>query len=284
MRIVYVNGEFVPEADAKISVFDRGFLFADAVYEGVAVIAGKLVDFKAHMDRLARSCGELDIPLNFDYEQLLDLNRQIVARNDMAEGFIYLQMTRGSADRDFAFDNTKMQQSLVIFTQSKPLLQNPKVDIGITVVSVDDLRWGRCDIKTVQLLYPSLAKMEAVKQGADDAWFVKDGMVMEGTSNNAFIVTKDDVIVTRQLSNAILPGITRSALLKYTNETGLRLEERGFTLEEAYEAKEAFITSSSLFVMPVTHINKKPIGDGKSGDISKRLRKLYIEESLKTVI
>lgn len=284
MRIVYVNGEFKPENEATVSVFDRGFLFADAVYEGIAVIDGKLIDFPAHIARLERSCKALDIPLTYDYEQLLELNRQVVARNDLQEGFLYLQISRGVADRDFAFNNDELTQSVVIFSQIKSIINNPAIETGISLITIDDLRWGRCDIKTVQLLYPSLAKMEAKKQGADDAWFVKDGVVMEGTSNNAFIITKDDVIVTRPTSNQILPGITRAAILQYAEENQMQIEERQFTKEEAYQAKEAFISSATTFMFPVVKIDGLLIGDGQVGEHVKKLRALYIKESIARAI
>lgn len=284
MRIVYVNGEFKPENEATISVFDRGFLFADAVYEGIAVIGGKLIDFPAHIARLERSCKALDMPLTYDYEQLLELNRQVVARNDLQEGFLYFQISRGVADRDFAFNNDELTQSVVIFSQPKSILKNPAIETGISVITIDDLRWGRCDIKTVQLLYPSLAKMEAKKQGADDAWFVKDGVVMEGTSNNAFIITQDDVIVTRPTSNQILPGITRAAILQYAEGNQMKVEERQFTKEEAFKAKEAFISSATTFMFPVVKIDGFSIGDGQVGEHVKKLRALYIKESIARAI
>lgn len=284
MRIVYLNGDFVEEAHAKISVFDRGLLFADAVYEGIAVVHGKLIDFKGHIDRLARSCNEINMPYQVSHDDLLTMLRNLVSKNQMDEGFIYLQVSRGSADRDFAFDNDQMTPSVIAFTQKKPLLDNPIADKGISIVTIEDKRWKRCDIKTVQLLYPSLAKMEAQKQGADDAWFVSDNIVLEGTSNNAFIVTQDDVIVTRPTSNSILPGITRAAILAYANETGSKVEERTFTVEEALAAKEAFITSASTFLFPVISINGQMIGDGKVGPVARRTREIYIEESLKQAV
>lgn len=284
MRIVYVNGEFKPENEAQISVFDRGFLFADAVYEGIAVVGGKLIDFPAHINRLARSCRELDIPHKTDHDELLKILRGLVEQNQLDEGFIYLQVTRGAADRDFVFDNDKLSPSIVVFTQEKKLVKNPIAKSGIKIATVDDLRWGRCDIKTVQLLYPSLAKMEAKKRGADDAWFVKDGMVLEGTSNNAFIVTDDNTIVTRALSNSILHGITRAAVLNYVAETGMTFEERTFSVDEAKAAKEAFLTSASTFMLPVIEINGHKIGNGAAGPNVERMRALYISESLKRAI
>lgn len=284
MRIVYVNGNFVPEEKAQISIFDRGLLYADAVYEGIAVLHGKLIDFKGHIDRLTRSCGEIDMPYQVDHDDILEMLRTLISKNDMTEGFIYLQVSRGAADRDFVFDNAQMTPSVIAFTQDKPLLNNPIADKGISVITIDDKRWKRCDIKTVQLLYPSLAKMEAKKQGADDAWFVSDNVVLEGTSNNAFIVTQHDDIVTRPTSNAILPGITRAAILAYAQEQGVSVFERSFTVEEALAAKEAFITSASTFLFPVTKINGQPIGEGKAGPIAKRIRQIYIDESVKRAV
>lgn len=284
MRKVYVNGAFVAENEAKISIFDRGVLFADAVYEGIAVLDGKLIDFKGHIDRLERSCGEINMPYHVDHDALLSILRDLVARNHMEEGFIYLQVSRGSADRDFAFDNNKMTPSVIAFTQSQPLLKTPVADKGMSIITVEDQRWKRCDIKTVQLLYPSLAKMEALKAGADDAWFTSDRIVLEGTSNNAFIVTRDGVIVTRPTSNAILPGITRASVLRYAAESGATVEERAFTVDEAMNAKEAFITSARSFVLPVIKINDQVIGGGTPGEVAKRTREIYIEESFKRAV
>lgn len=284
MRTIFVNGKFVDETDAVISIFDRGFLFADAVYEGIAVLGRKLVDFEGHIARLKRSCGELDILYEADADAILKILKALVDKNDLDEGFIYFQVSRGAAERDFAFDNSKMVPSVVSFTQAKKIIDNPIAKKGISVATVEDLRWGRCDIKTVQLLYSSLSKMEAQKRGADDAWLVKDGVVLEGTSNNAYIVTSENVIVTRPLSRAILPGITRAAILQYAEEAGVKVVAREFTVEEAKTASEAFITSASAFVFPVVEIDGQQIGDGKPGEVSKRLRELYIQESLKRAI
>lgn len=284
MRTVYVNGQFVAENEAQISVFDRGLLFADAVYEGIAVVNQKLIDFKGHINRLTRSCGEIDMPYRVDHDRLLAILRDLVAHNHLEEGFIYLQVSRGSADRDFAFDNDQMVPSVVAFTQAKPLLKNPSAEKGISVVTVEDKRWKRADIKTVQLLYASIAKMEARKKGADDAWFVSDNIVLEGTSNNAFIVTPDDVIVTRPTSHEILPGITRAAILAYAEEQGTKVEERPFTINEAMAAQEAFSTSASTFLLPVIKINDQIIGNGQVGPVARRIRDIYIEESLKRAV
>ncbi|MEW7007140.1 D-amino-acid transaminase [Lentilitoribacter sp. EG35] len=284
MRTIFVNGKFVDESDAVISVFDRGFLFADAVYEGIAVLGRKLVDFNGHIDRLKRSCGELDIPYQADGDEIQEVLKTLIERNNLDEGFIYFQVSRGAAERDFVYDNSAMTPSVVSFTQAKSIIDNPVAKKGISIATVEDLRWGRCDIKTVQLLHSSLSKMEAQKRGADDAWLVKDGVVLEGTSNNAYIVTNENTIVTRPLSRAILPGITRAAILQYAEETGIKVEAREFTVEEAKAANEAFITSATTFLFPVVEIDGQQIGDGKPGEISKRIRELYIQESLKRAI
>ena len=207
-RIVYVNGAFVPEAEARVSVFDRGFLFADGVYEVTSVLSGKLLDFDGHARRLERSLAELDMPMPMTQDALLEVHRRLVAENGIEDGLVYLQVTRGAADRDFAYPPKDTPQTVVLFTQSKPgLADNPAAQTGLKIVTLPDLRWDRRDIKTVQLLYPSMGKMAAKAQGADDAWMVEDGVVTEGTSNNAYIV-KDGTIVTRHLGNEILHGIT----------------------------------------------------------------------------
>lgn len=284
-RIVFVNGAFVPEKDAKISVFDRGFLMADGVYEVTTVVGGRLVDFAGHMARLARSLAALAMPAPADASELLAIHREMVARNAFEEGLIYLQVTRGAADRDFAYPPEGTAPSLVLFTQAMPVLERESVRQGIRVASVPDLRWGRRDIKTVQLLYPSMAKMEARAKGADDAWMVDDsGRVTEGSSNNAYIVTQEGAIVTRQLSHAILHGITRAAVVRLARETGLAVEERGFTPDEAKAAREAFITSASAFVTPVIAIDGTAIGDGTPGETTRRLRDIYIAEALGSAI
>ncbi len=279
-RIVYVNGDFVAEQDAKISVFDRGFLMADGVYEVTTVVGGKLIDFASHMARLRRSLAELRMDAPADEAELLAIHRELVRQNGLDEGLIYMQVTRGAADRDFAFPPAGTPTTLVLFTQALPVLERENVRTGIKVASVPDLRWARRDIKTVQLLAPSLAKMEAKERGADDAWMVADdGFVTEGSSNNAYIV-KDRTVVTRPLSNAILHGITRAAVLKLAASSDVSFEERAFTLDEAKDADEAFITSASAFVTPVVAIDGAAVGTGQPGPVTKRLREFYIAESL----
>ena len=285
-RIVYVNGAYMPEQEATVSIFDRGFLMADGVYEVTSVLQGKLIDFEGHAQRLKRSLDALDMAMPMPIDELLGVHRELVARNGIEEGMIYLQVTRGSAgDRDFAFpDPEETPVTLVMFTQNKPgLADSPAAKIGIKVISIDDIRWGRRDIKTVQLLYPSMGKMMAKKAGADDAWMVQDGFVTEGTSNNAYIV-KNGQIITRALSNDILHGITRSAVLRFAEEAQMELVERNFTIDEAQSADEAFVTSASTFVMPVVEIDGQTLGAGMPGPIAARLREIYLEESLKQAI
>ncbi|KZY51927.1 D-amino-acid transaminase [Sulfitobacter sp. KE29] len=286
MRTVYVNGEYLPEDQAKISIFDRGFLMADGVYEVTSVLNGKLIAFDGHAQRLTRSMSELDMRAPATTEELLEIHRELVRLNDIKDGLIYLQVTRGSdGDRDFAFpDPETTAPSLVLFTQSKPgLADNPAARDGIRVISIEDIRWGRRDIKTVQLLYPSMGKMMAKKAGVEDAWMVEDGFVTEGTSNNAYIV-KDGKIVTRETSNDILHGITRKAVLELAREAQMQVEERNFTIEEAQQADEAFVTSASAFVTPVVEIDGAKIGSGTPGKLAPRLREIYLEEMRKTAI
>lgn len=285
-RTVYVNGQYLPEEDAKISIFDRGFLMADGVYEVTSVLDGKLIAFDGHAARLQRSLSELDMASPVDMDELLNIHRELVSRNDITDGLIYMQVTRGSAgDRDFVFpDPETTPPTLVLFTQSKPgLADNPAAKVGMSVISIEDIRWGRRDIKTVQLLYPSMGKMMAQKAGAGDAWMVEDGVVTEGTSNNAYIV-KNGKIITRHLSNDILHGITRAAVLRYAREAQMEIEERAFSIEEAQAADEAFVTSASAFVMPVVEIDGVKLGDGTPGKVAARLREIYLDESRKAAI
>ncbi|WP_412551207.1 D-amino-acid transaminase [Shimia sp. MIT910701] len=284
-RTVYVNGEYLPEEDAKISIFDRGFLMADAVYEVTSVLDGKLIDFEGHAVRLKRSLDELEMAEPCSKDELLAIHRKLVEDNGIVEGLVYLQVSRGSdGDRDFVFPSEDTPPSIVLFTQNKPgLADSPAAKKGAKIISIEDIRWGRRDIKTVQLLYPSMGKMMAKKAGADDAWLVEDGYVTEGTSNNAYFV-KDGVIVTRPLSNDILHGITRKAVLRMAAEAQLKIEERLFTVEEAQGADEAFTTSASAFVMPVVEIDGVALGDGTPGPIATRLREIYLDESKKAAI
>lgn len=280
-RTVYVNGEYVDEGKASLSIFDRAVLFADAVYEVAAVIDGALVDYPAHQQRLARSLIELDIPLPVDAESLLDIHHQLLERNALTEGLIYLQVSRGIADRDFVMPSAA-KPSLVLFTQAMPLIESAPAKRGLRVISQPDLRWGRRDIKTTQLLFASLMKTQAVAAGVDDVWLHQNGMITEATSSNAHIITAAGVLVTRPLSNEILHGITRAAVLDYAAESGVEVEQRAFSLEEAMAASEAFNTSATAFVTPVIEIDGVPIGTGLPGPAARRLRELYLLRSRST--
>ena len=285
-RTVYLNGEYLPENEAKVSIFDRAFLMADGVYEVTSVLDGKLIDFDGHAVRLARSLNELDMKNPISKEDLLEVHRELVRLNNIEEGLVYLQITRGAPnDRDFVFpDPETTEPTIVLFTQNKPGLGNdPKAKQGLKIISIEDQRWGRRDIKTVQLLYPSLGKMMAKKAGADDAWMVQDGFVTEGTSNNAYFI-KGNTIVTRALSNDILHGITRAAVLRFAEEAQMKVEERNFTIEEAQTGDEAFISSASAFVMPVIEIDGVQLGDGTPGARVARLREIYLEEMRKAAV
>lgn len=276
-RIFYVNGEFVPESDAKISVLDRGFLFADGVYEVSTILDGQLIDNTAHLKRLHRSLNELGMRAPVTDEQITEAQLKLIELNQVDQGGLYLQITRGVADRDFAFPPDDTQPTMVMFTQNKNILDDPKIKQGLKVISLPDQRWMRRDIKTVGLLGPSLAKQAALDAGAHDAWMVEEGFVTEGTSNNAYIVTTDGDIKTRQLGTEILSGITRAAVLKLCEQSQHKIIEEAFTVDEVKNAAEAFITSASTFVLPVVSIDGVDIGDGRPGPVTLRLRDLYIE-------
>lgn len=281
-RMFYVNGDFVEEQNATISVLDRGFLFADAVYEVSTILAGRLVDNTAHLKRLGRSLGELRMAPPCSDRDIETAQTKLVELNGVTEGMLYLQVSRGVADRDFAYP-TNPKSSLVMFTQAKNLIDSPLAKSGMKVISIPDIRWQRRDIKTVGLLAPSMGKQAAMDAGAHDAWMVEDGFVTEGTSNNAYIVRQDNVIQTRQLGNEILSGITRTAVLKFAKEAGYGVEEKPFTIDDALHAKEAFVTSASTFVLAVVSIDGKAIGNGEPGPVAKRLREIYIETALQRV-
>ncbi|SIO94845.1 D-amino-acid transaminase [Vibrio spartinae] len=276
-RIVYVDGAYVPESEAKVSIFDRGFLFADAVYEVTSVLDGKLIDNAGHIARLERSCRELGIKMPATAEQLTSIQQTLIEKNHLVEGGIYLQLTRGNeGDRDFSYQDA-IEPTLVLFTQAKALVDCPKVKHGIKVISFEDIRWKRRDIKTTSLLPACLAKHAAHAAGADDVWLIEDGYVTEGGSSNAYIVTQEGTLVTRPLSHDILHGITRAALMKLVQDTGIAVEERLFTIEEAMQAREAFISSATTFVWPVVAIDDQPVGDGQPGPIALQLRDIYIQ-------
>jgi D-alanine transaminase len=277
-RIVYVNGAFVAEEEARISIFDRGYLFADGVYEVVPVCAGRLIDQAPFIARLDRSLRELEIAWPCAPDDYVAFHNELIRRNDLTEGMVYSQVTRGVADRDFAFPKN-VSPAVVAFTQKKAIIANPLAETGVKVVTVEDIRWKRRDIKSIALLGQVLSKQQAAEQGAFEGWMVEDGMVTEGTSSTAYIV-KDGVIVTRPLSRAILPGIRRRVLIELGPRHGLKIDQRPFTVEEALAADEAMLTSASNFVLPVVAIDGKPIGTGKPGPVARRLREIYIAAAL----
>lgn len=279
---VYVNGAFLPADEARVSVFDRGFLFADGVYEVAAVLDGRLVDNDAHLDRLERSLAAIDLAMPIARRDLVALQKEIVARNGLREGLVYMQVTRGAADRDFAFPAGR-KPTLVLFAQSKTMTDSPAAASGVRAISTPDLRWARRDIKSIALLAQALAKEQARRAGCAEAFMVENaddgegGTITEGASSNVFILTRAGEIVTRELSNALLPGCTRAAVLALARQQDLRVVERAFSVAEAKAAAECWITSATTFVMPVVALDGAPIGDGRPGPMARRLRALYFE-------
>ena len=275
--IAYVNGSFVPLSEAKVSILDRGFLFADGIYEVAAVLDGKLVDNDSHLTRLERSVGEISLKLPESLERIVEIQKELIARNKLESGLVYLEVTRGAdTGRDFAFPKG-VKPTLIMFTSVKDIVNAESARTGIGVITVPDIRWTRRDIKSVALLAQVLAKQAAAEAGAGEAWMIEDGKVTEGGSSSAFILTQDDVIVTRQNGSEILPGCTRKAVVKLADERQLRVEERPFSIDEALKAKEAFITSASAFVQAVVTIDGKTVADGKPGAMAKRLREIYVD-------
>lgn len=277
-RTVFVNGEYLPEENATISVFDRGFLFGDGVYEVIPIVSGKLVDEDYSVERLRRSLSAVEIAWPCTEAEYLSMLRELIRRNAVTEGSVYVQMTRGIAERDFAYP-PHIKSTLMAYTSSRNLLDNPAALAGVKVVSVPDLRWQRRDIKSLNLLGQCMAKQQAAAQGAFEAWMVEDGMVTEGASSSAFII-RNNTIITRALSNSILPGIRRRVILELAEQANMTLVERSFTLDEALSADEAFISSATTLVMPVVSIDGKAIADGKPGSLTQKLRRLYIESLL----
>jgi D-alanine transaminase len=276
-RIAYVNGRYLPLRDAKVHVEDRGYQFSDGVYEVCEVRDGRLIDERRHLERLQRSLSELRIRLPISLRALDVVLHETVRRNRIGYGIVYLQITRGVARRDHAFPTVPVEPSIVVTARPLNRARNEALaEKGIAVVSVPDKRWGRVDIKTIGLLPNVLARQAAIEQGARDAWFVdQDGAVTEAASANAWIVTAAGVVVTRPADHAILRGITRTVLLDVIKAQGLKLEERAFTLKEAYAAREAFITSASQIVLPVVRIDDHPIGNGAPGLLATALRREF---------
>ena len=273
-RTIYVNGQYLPYAAASVHVEDRGFQFGDAVYEVCEVRAGALVDPSRHMARLARSLGELEIDEPMSAAAWQNVMRETVRRNRVSNGILYLQVSRGAGPRDFLFSGVRTGPTVVCLARAvDPARQAGAAETGIGIITLPEMRWQRCDIKTVMLLPASLAKQKAKQAGAQEAWFVDgDGYILEGGSSNAWIITASDEVVTRPADRAILRGVTRMTLIDLLAKQGLRLVERPFTRTEALAAREAFITSATNLVMPVTKIDGEPVGDGRPGAMARRLR------------
>ena len=283
MRQVYINGDFKKEDEAKVSVFDRGLLFSDSLYEVTTVINGKLIDFNNHMKRLDRSMTELKFKKLLNHLDILIFHRKLIELNNLKEGMIYLQVTRGVADRSFDMPKNKIEPTVLAFTQEKKIIDSESAKNGIKVMTLDDMRWKRCDIKTTQLLYASMAKTEATEKGFDDAWMIRQGYITEGSSSNAWII-QGKTIMTRQSDNLILSGITRDVIFKCAKDLCYEVVTKNITLPDAQSASEAFITSATACVMPVVKINASQIGDGKPGKFVTALREEYIKQAVASAI
>ena len=275
-RVAYVSGAYVPHRRAAVHIEDRGYQFADGVYEVIAVVGGGLLDEDAHLQRLHRSLGELRIPMPIGGAALRVVLREVVRRNGVENGIVYLQVTRGVARRDHAFPKAATPVLVVTSRASRPM--DPRLgDAGVAVITIGDIRWERCDIKSIALVSNVLGKQQAREAGAFEAWQVdRDGRITEGTSTNAWIVTADATVVTRAADGAILNGVTRLAVLDIIAREGYRLEERPFAVEEARSAREAFLTSTTAGFLPVVRIDDIPVADGSPGPLSRKLRTAYL--------
>ena len=283
MRQVYINGEFKKEDEAKVSIFDRGLLFSDSVYEVTSVINSKLIDFKYHVERLDRSMNELKFKTLIDHDEILAFHRKLIDLNNLKEGMIYTQVTRGVVDRSFDMPKQAIKPTVLAFTQEKKILESDTAKNGIKVMTLEDMRWKRNDIKTTQLLYASMAKSEATAKGFDDAWMLRQGYVTEGSSNNVWIIRSKN-IMTKQSDNLILSGITRAVVLECAKKLDYEVITKNFTKVDAESADEAFMTSSTGLITPVIKINSSQIGDGKPGNFTKSLRAEYIKRALEIAI
>jgi len=283
MRQVYINGEFKKEDEAKVSIFDRGLLFSDSVYEVTSVINSKLIDFKHHVERLDRSMNELKFKTLIDHDEILAFHRKLIDLNNLKEGMIYTQVTRGVVDRSFDMPKQAIKPTVLAFTQEKKILESDSAKNGIKVMTLEDMRWKRNDIKTTQLLYASMAKSEATAKGFDDAWMLRQGYVTEGSSNNVWIIRSKN-IMTRQSDNLILSGITRAVVLECAKKLNYEVITKNFTKVDAESADEAFMTSATGLITPVVKINSSQIGDGKPGNFTKSLRAEYIKRALEIAI
>ena len=281
-RIVFVNGKFVKEQEAVISIFDRGFIFGDGIYEVVPVIRGKIIDRDYFLERLERSLFELSIPWPCSEQEYIQMMNALIEKNELKEGIVYSQVTRGPAERDFPFP-ASVQPGIVAFTSQMEILDNPDFETGIAVTTTPDLRWKRRDIKSINLLGQVLAKQDAITQNSKEAWMVENGQVTEGASSSAYIV-KNDVLVTRSLSNSILPGIRRRTILELAERAKINVEERTFSVAEAKAADEALISSATTMVLGVVSIDGCLIGDGTPGPITRKLRGLYQDRILQEAL
>lgn len=283
-RIAYVNGTYTPLRDAAVSIEDRGYLFADAVYEVWSVFDGRLADLDGHLDRLERSLRELRIDMPMPRDSLLVVLNEVVRRNRIREGMVYLQVSRGVAPRDHVFPGPGVKPAVVV--TAKPVDRDAaarKAETGVKAITVPDIRWGRCDIKTVGLLPNVLAKQQAKEQGAGEVIFVdREGFISEGGSTNVYIVGDDNIIRTRPLTANILPGVTRLNLLKVARAQGLDIREEPFTVEQLKAAREVFVTAATSLVLPVVAVDDAPIGNGAPGLVATQLRELYIDHARAT--
>ena len=277
-RIVFVNGIYTKEQEAVISIFDRGFIFGDGIYEVVPVVLGKLIDRDYFLERLERSLFELSIPWPCSEQDYIEMMETLIDKNTLQEGIVYSQVTRGPADRDFPFPET-VKPGIVAFTSRMEILNNPDFETGIAVTTTPDIRWKRRDIKSINLLGQVLAKQDAVSQNSKEAWMVENGQITEGASSSAYIV-KDNVLITRRLSNAILPGIRRRTILEIAERANIAIEERAFSVAEAKTADEALISSATTMVLGVTSIDGSLIGDGTPGPVTRKLKSLYQDRIL----
>lgn len=277
-RLAYVNGRYVPHGSAAVHIEDRGYQFADGVYEVVTIVGGRMVDEEPHLDRLERSLREMEIVMPMSRAVLRMVMRELVRRNGVRDGLLYMQITRGVAPRDHKYPGPSVKPSVVMTTRQADYANNAKFEDGVKVITIPDIRWQRCDIKTVSLLPNCMGKTMAARAGAYEAWQVDaDGMVTEGTSSNAWIVTKDGTLVTRPATHAILNGITRLSILRIAREEGIKFEERPFSVEEAKEAREAFTSSATSFATPVVTIDDRVIANGKPGSLTRRIFECYMD-------
>ena len=277
-KTVFLNGEYMEADEAKVSIFDRGYLFGDGVYEVVPVISGRMIDKEPFLERFERSLAELELEWPMSKDEFLDMFQELIERNNIQEGGVYTQVTRGVHSRVFDYPKD-IPTTVTAFTFEKNIIDSPDAKTGVKVAIVEDIRWKRRDIKSIALLGQCMAKEQASKQGAYEGWMTELGFITEGVTSTAYIV-KDGVIITRALSNSVLPGIRRKLLLELAIENGIKVQEKAFTPQEAYEADEAFLSSATTLIYPIVEIDGKPIGDGKPGKITKLMREIYIKSAL----